>query len=396
MTILFVSLKNPFDSVVPVGGAETSIKQIACGFAAEGHTVYYLTTRASAGSREVAKELGITLVSYSGPASWRQPLQKIMLLHLVVRISLLIISRRIESIYCYYEVFAVGLIHWVGKIFPRVFITMRIAGQSWMEFRRLSPWHDRIYRATFQRVNQFNYIHAGLVPLTTLECLDAEIAIEKAQTFVGDIGVPVSTMKEIGRSESPTSNGFTVLVPARFSRPKRQDLVIEALSLLPKDLPFTVQFAGEGALEAKMVKLAKKILSPKQYVFLGFVPQEELWRRIGAADLVLIPTDREGLSKTTLESMALGTPVMASNVVPLDQYIQPNQTGFLVENTPEAWALELERVAASRERRDIVRKQALEFVSTNYSLDLNMPRYQRKLLRFGFNRGKAPEEMKPF
>lgn len=379
MEILFISLKNPFDPTFPVGGAETSMKQIATGLATRGHRVYYVTHRASKESRRMAESADVKLISYRGPTGWHKPRKRITLAILVCQLSLIILSRKIRAFYCYYEVFGVAPASWVGKLWPRVFITVRIAGLSWREVLKRSQWHRRIYKSTLERADQLNYIHPDLQRVTELECEAVGIDIHRARVLVGDIGIPLQAIKKTGPTNGRRPDHFLAVAPSRFSPPKRQDLIVKALALLPKDLNITVHFVGTGKLEAGVRALAQKLLPVDRYHFLGFLTQKELWNEIQNADLVLLATDYEGLSKVTLETMALGTAVVTSNVIPFDRYIEHGKTGFLVENTGQAWALMLGDLLRNPATFRAVISPARDFVVENYSSAQNLALYEKNL-----------------
>lgn len=169
------------------------------------------------------------------------------------------------------------------------------------------------------------------------------------------------------------------VAPSRFSPPKRQDLIVKAPALLPKDLNITVHFVGTGKLEAGVRALAQKLLPVDRYHFLGFLTQKELWNEIQNADLVLLATDYEGLSKVTLETMALGTAVVTSNVIPFDRYIEHGKTGFFVENTGQAWALTLEDLLRNPAAFRAVTSPARDFVVEHYSSAQNLALYEKNL-----------------
>lgn len=357
------------------------MKLIATGLAGRGHRVFYVTHRASRGSQKGARNFGVELISYRGPIGWHRHRMRLALSFLVLQLLATIVSRRVSSVYCFYEVFSVAPLMWIGKILPKLFITMRIAGLSWREVRRRSPWHQKIYEAVFERVDQVNYIHPDLKPVTEAKCRQWGISLRRARVFIGDIGIPVHELKKIAHKEQLNNVRFTAVVPTRFSAPKRQELIVQALALIPAGFEVTVQFVGEGKLKTVIEKMARDLLPPDRYEFLGFVSQERLWELIGAADLVMLPTDYEGLSKVTLESMAIGTPVMASKVLPLDNYVTSYETGFLVENTPEAWADALTEVLSSPKKLAAIMEPAQQFVTNNYSSAKNLALYENKLIQ---------------
>ena len=69
---------------------------------------------------------------------------------------------------------------------------------------------------------------------------------------------------------------------------------------------------GNGALEENV----KKICETNSHVhYMGFQPQDIIWQYLAKATALLFPTDLyEGFPMTIIESFALGTPVICSNI----------------------------------------------------------------------------------
>jgi glycosyltransferase involved in cell wall biosynthesis len=72
--------------------------------------------------------------------------------------------------------------------------------------------------------------------------------------------------------------------------------------------------AGKGIQREELECLAARTPAARQIRFLGFVPEADLPGLYAAADCVIMPSlDLEGFGLVTAESMACGTPVLASD-----------------------------------------------------------------------------------
>lgn len=94
--------------------------------------------------------------------------------------------------------------------------------------------------------------------------------------------------------------------------------LIRAVPLIKKELPDVKVFIiGKGPQKDFLIKEAVKLGVEKNIEFLGFLPQEALPGYYRAATVTIIPSLLEGFGITALESMAIGTPVIASDIEPL-------------------------------------------------------------------------------
>lgn len=377
---MFASGKNPYDSAHSVGGAETSMRQIADTLSRRGHMVTYVALGGSKRAIDEARLSGVRLVVLPIPLNRIGLVLGAPLMFIVL--PFLVAVRKIDSVYVFYEPYWLAATYLLARWCPSIKVTIRIAGPSWNRFVEHPGWRRLIFKGAFARATCLNYIHEDLVPITEAICRNAGIDIQDKPFFIGDIGVPVSEL--VGsrplRGVIPGRKIFVVLVPTRFSSyQKRQDLIIDAARQLPADTLIEIRFAGDGVLQDAMKQLAQKHLHAGQYTFLGFLPQEQVWDEIRQADVVALPTEYEGLGKVVLEAMAIGTPVVVSDVVSLNSYIQDRENGFLVPNTAKSWAEVLGSLPERRAELIRVAKAAQHFVKTFYSAQANIAIFEKNL-----------------
>ena len=88
---------------------------------------------------------------------------------------------------------------------------------------------------------------------------------------------------------------------------------------------------GDYNFQKELEKLSHKLGVNDKVIFTGFISDDELLKAYSAANVFVLPTMREGLSIVTLEAMASGIPVVASNVGGLPFIVKDGVTGFLAE-----------------------------------------------------------------
>jgi D-inositol-3-phosphate glycosyltransferase len=99
----------------------------------------------------------------------------------------------------------------------------------------------------------------------------------------------------------------------------------------------------------RMRSLAKDLDLDEVFDFVGRVDQQDLPIYYNAADVCVVPSYYESFGLAALESMACGTPVVATRVGGLSTVIQHGRTGYLKSwRCPESFASSLEMIISSK------------------------------------------------
>lgn len=134
---------------------------------------------------------------------------------------------------------------------------------------------------------------------------------------------------------------------ARFDEVKRLDLLVRAAASLGAAAP-TVVLIGRGPEEARLRALAATPGLGARVAFAGERP--DAWRLFAAFDLYAAASRKEGLPIAVLEAMALGLPVLATDI-PGHREVLGDATDGLVEGTEAGFAKGMAALLADAERR---------------------------------------------
>ncbi len=143
-----------------------------------------------------------------------------------------------------------------------------------------------------------------------------------------------------------------ILTVGNLHEHKGQRLVLEAFSLLRDRFEDArLLIVGDGP-DRDVLRSSVEGAGLQHHVrFAGAVPNTELAHWYGAADVTVLASSREGWPNVLLESMACGTPVVASRVGGVPEIVQRPVAGRIVdERTAAGFASAIEQVL--RERRD--------------------------------------------
>jgi glycosyltransferase involved in cell wall biosynthesis len=142
-------------------------------------------------------------------------------------------------------------------------------------------------------------------------------------------------------------SGPVVGCAARFDRVKRLDTLLRAVALAT-DRALRVVLVGRGAEERALRKLAWTLGLGARAVFPGEVVDAA--RLFPAFDVYAAPSAKEGMPLGVLEAMALGVPVLASDIPAHRETLGAASSG-LVPGTAEAFAAALGGLLADPEAR---------------------------------------------
>ena len=124
----------------------------------------------------------------------------------------------------------------------------------------------------------------------------------------------------------------TVLLSAGYLiERKGHHLVIDALPAVLETLPNTrLLIAGSGEDEARLRDQVLRLGLGDRVSFLGFLDQSTLSRYMQAADALVLASSREGWANVLLESMACGTPVVATAIDGTPEVVREPAAGVLI------------------------------------------------------------------
>jgi len=141
--------------------------------------------------------------------------------------------------------------------------------------------------------------------------------------------------------------GRVVLFVGRLDPQKRLDVLLDAFARLPKK-DTRLAIAGTGPLLEVLRVQAAALGIEERVSFLG--DRSDIAALHGAASVFCLPSESEGLPNALLEALALGTPVVATDIAGTNEVVRHESTALLVPvGDAPALALALERLLEDRE-----------------------------------------------
>lgn len=189
-------------------------------------------------------------------------------------------------------------------------------------------------------------------------------------------GVPAEKIRICGNfidhiAEQPETKGNYVLYLGRLSREKGLQTLFKSMQMLPPHVRLKV--AGSGPLESELKDFAARHLGDK-IEFLGFVSGEEKTRLISNALCMVVPSEwYENFPISVVESLSLGTPVIASRMGGLPEMIEHQKTGLLfTAGDANELAQQILNIYSDPELTKAMSKAAIETARVRFSKETHL------------------------
>ena len=148
---------------------------------------------------------------------------------------------------------------------------------------------------------------------------------------------------------------------------KGTDVGVKAfIKLIQKQNKIMFVLIGDGDLRPDLENVVEQAELSNNVFFLGRKNNNELAIYLNAADLLVVPSRNEGRPVVILESLACGTPVVATRVGGIPELISDEHLGILVEpENPDALATGISEGLRRTWNRELLHQHAQQFTWEN-------------------------------
>jgi len=165
----------------------------------------------------------------------------------------------------------------------------------------------------------------------------------------------------------------------RLDEEKNVRILADVARKLPKDMMF--RFIGDGELREELERELAEERATGQVEFTGWVDHDDVPEELSKLRLLVLPSEpTEGLPTVILESMACGTPVLATPVSGVPDVVRAGETGYLLTQSTSTRVAD--RIIEIIKADDLVRisENGQRLITQEYSFEGAVDRY-RKILR---------------
>ena len=259
-------------------------------------------------------------------------------------------------------------------LFPSMYFVAIAKLMSFKKVQLVFTEHNTVNRRLdnkiFNPLEKFIYSFYKKIICITPEVkqqLKLKLNLNPEKLIVIDNGVNIEKVQSTAKAERKdfgyTNNDKLLIMVAAFREQKDQDTVIKTLKELPDN--YKLLLVGDGVRRSKLEDLVFELNLKDRVNFLGF--RSDVYSLYKMCNIAILSSHWEGFGLVSVEAMASGTPIIASNVNGLNNVVKDGGILFETGNIEELKNIIL-KLINNPELYDKVSKAGID-KSKNYSID---------------------------
>lgn len=220
----------------------------------------------------------------------------------------------------------------------QIFTVYRVGGALYLQQPTSTIWR-MIWKELLKIVEKTTYFFAeAIVIISNTQASDLELGKARSKTYVWN-------HYHFDLEKFDIYTNYTqrdiVIGHVGVSEVKGTGKFLRAINELDSELMDEVLVVGGGPNLAEMQ--SRTVKGNHEVTFTGRIARDKMPAKFNQMKLLVVCSESEGVPKVVLEAMACGTPVLATDIGGIADYIVHEQTGFLIDdNKPETIATGIE------------------------------------------------------
>jgi len=176
---------------------------------------------------------------------------------------------------------------------------------------------------------------------------------------------------DILQKNNISKDNFVILYLSRLHPKKCPQDLLKAFPMVANKVPNAkLIFAGDGEELPILKKMVSEFNLEDKVVFTGFVSGDKKSDLLNRCDIFVLPSLVEGHPVATIEAMAYGKPVIATNLGPFPEIIKDGVTGVLVPpHSPDDLSNAIIELAINDKKRKEMGEKARRDVETRFDIN---------------------------
>jgi glycosyltransferase involved in cell wall biosynthesis len=200
-----------------------------------------------------------------------------------------------------------------------------------------------------------------------------------ARCIVADIPLGISLGESVNHTERPPSEPLRLVWVGRMDEESKRvsDLPKIASELSSRGMRFTLDLVGDGPFRRTLEEMVEQCVARERIRFLGWQHAPDVRRVLSDSDVLLLPSNREGMPMTVIEALAHGCAVVASRVSGVEDFDGHalSRDCFWVHDVGDVRAAADSVMAAAAVSRVTQRRAARTLAEAEFSIGRCVERY---------------------
>lgn len=203
--------------------------------------------------------------------------------------------------------------------------------QSWWPEKQYSPFVRALARRPSHLIKTMNTIDRVLVPTRLMEEILKKNGLKQQHMRFVPFGINLKYMEKVPLKNP--SNLIRLGFIGTLYEHKGAHILLEAVRILPQDLPIEINVYGKLNEFPKYVDQIKEIAADdKRIRFCGTFPNQDIGIIFSQLDALVVPSIwYENTPLVIYSAQATGTPVIATNLGGMAEVVQHEKNGLLFE-----------------------------------------------------------------
>jgi glycosyltransferase involved in cell wall biosynthesis len=168
-----------------------------------------------------------------------------------------------------------------------------------------------INKEDYDRAKKFNTSNVVYIPGIGVDTLKYNSLFINRDNKRKELGIPLDY--------------FVILSVGELSKRKNHQVILRAIQMI-REKKIAYIICGRGKEENALLSLSRELGDNKLFKLLGY--RTDINEIMTIADCFAFPSKREGLGIASIEAMAMGLPLVTSNVNGINDYSVFGETGF--------------------------------------------------------------------
>ena len=233
------------------------------------------------------------------------------------------------------------------------------------------PWLQDAYPEVFAKAARVHCVSKAIA--TAAE----QHGLEPSKVFINYPSVDIDVFCPSRSPDAIHESRFTIVSSGRLHWVKGYEYgLMAARRLVEKGISFRYVIVGDGPKKEELLFSIKSMKLEDIIELPGHLPRDDVRSILQGADVLLLTSLAEGVSNSVLEAMAVGVPVVTTNVGGMAEVVRDGVDGYLVPRCDDqAMADRLERLLNDPQLRRRMGQSARERVIECFSLNRYLSRF---------------------